>query len=126
MLPRDADELLTKLIKLCPPFASAWARDAYLWTDDTGATTFHGVFAGLSHHVVERLALAPAAELKPLFELVEEILIADRDRDEPLGNAAATCFLENVVGDSVPDADLLPLLGTESTKYCKLYGLTTT
>lgn len=122
-MPTDAHELLETVFRLCPEFAKVWPNEAPLWIDDDGRVSFHGVFAGLSHHVVARLAVNPSTDLKPLFDFVEEILVEDADGDQPLGNAAATCFLENVVADSVPDTHLLPLLGRESLKVCKFYGL---
>ena len=124
-----SDALLNRLVELCPDFKPTWDDERFMWAGEGEAPSVYGVFSAFSHYVAERLEKRDVDGLAAVFDFAEK---AVADSDEDLANAAATCFLENLI-NRVPesiDPDLLvPLLGHESKEYCRAWdkftGVTT-
>src|SRR5579859_3809096 len=116
-----AETIKTELISLCPNFATVWNNECDMWTDDQGHFTVHGVFAVFSHYIVDRIRRESDPDLRRVFEYLESKLTDD---DSQVGNAACTCFLENLmnrVPTTIPREHLVPFLGPKSRRFCRAW-----
>ena len=108
-----------ELLSLCPDFAEWWDDESDLWTEENGSFTVRGVFAVFSHYIADKLGRGNDPHLVAVFKYVESQLTED---DCELDNAATTCFLENLmnrVPEKIRPANLVPLLGPKSRRFCR-------
>jgi hypothetical protein len=111
--------LLDKLVTLFPDFRSYWDDPGNCFRDDDGSFTLHGVFAEFTSFFRERHAALVPERIAALGEFVSECM-APADHN-PLSNAAATCFVENIAGE-VCDRELSPHLTGEARRYWQAWG----
>jgi hypothetical protein len=86
---------------------------------DDGSFTLHGVFAEFTHFFQERYAALPADRVAALGAFVSECM-APAD-DGPLGNAAGTCFVEDIAGEPC-DRELSRHRTGEARRYWQAWG----
>jgi hypothetical protein len=94
--------LLERLVAVVPEFGPFWDDPGNCFRGDDGSFNAYGVFAELASFLPERMTLGERAALGAL---VSECA----GRDDDLGNAACTCFIECVAGRPA-GAGLLPYL----------------
>jgi hypothetical protein len=111
--------LIDRLVALFPDFRAYWDDTENCYRDDDGSFTLHGVFAEFTSFYRERHARLPADRVAALGAFVSECM-APGD-DGPLSNAAATCFVENIVGEPC-DRNLSPHLSGEAKRYWLAWG----
>jgi len=90
LTPQD---ILDRLITILPAFAAYRESDAACFRNDDGSLTRCGVFGDCSHFVRDHYDQLSPLQRRQLGEFVLECMTGS-DRD--LGDAAATCFLENL------------------------------
>jgi hypothetical protein len=110
--------LLDRLIALFPEFREHWDHPSNCFRNDDGSFTLHGVFAEFSHFFRDRHAELPADRAAALGEFVSECMASS---DDNLGNAAGTCFVENIAGEPC-DRVLSPHLTGEARRYWQAWG----
>ena len=74
-----------------------------------------------SDYIAQRLADPEDGGFGAVFSYVEDQLT---DKDTEVGNAVATCFLENLLNrtpDVIPPGRLVPLLGPRSREFCRAW-----
>src|SRR5580704_7599752 len=91
-----AEAILDRLVSLFPDFAAAWDNTHNYFRDDDGSFTRCGVFAVFSHYFRDCYEQFSPAQVSGVGWFVTECVASP---DTELGDAAATCFLENVAGD---------------------------
>jgi hypothetical protein len=97
---RTAEAILGRLVGLFPDFAKVWESTDNHFREDDGTATPCGVFSEFSYYFQERYEQFSPTQVAALGRLVTEC-VASPDAD--LGDAAATCFLENVAGEISAD-----------------------
>jgi hypothetical protein len=78
-------------------------------------------FSELSDFVIAKLQSGATDGLRVLLETVERLMV---EGDEEVKDAAATCFLENLMNatpDRISPAAVVPLLGPESRNFCRAW-----
>ena len=93
--PQDLAELLGSVV---PGFSSHLKQRRSLFSDDNGTLTAHGLFAECSHFVRDHFDELPVSSVLDLANFISDCL--DGAFGPALDNAAATCFLENLAGES--------------------------
>jgi hypothetical protein len=91
-----AQDVLGRLVTLFPDFAACWDSPDNCFRDDDGSFTRCGVFAEFSDYFRDRYEQLPTARVADLGCFVTECMTSP---DTELGDAAATCFLENVASE---------------------------
>jgi hypothetical protein len=91
-----AQAILDRLVALFPDFAAVWDSPDNYFRDDDGSFTCCGVFAEFSRYFRDRYKQFSPAQVAELGRFVTECVAS---ADAELGDAAATCFLENVAGE---------------------------
>jgi len=78
--------------------------------------------AAFSDYVGYQINQGKRDNLKTIFDLIEELLT---DGDQDVKDAAATCFLENLINlasaNKLFSPDFVPFLGTNSRAYCEAW-----
>lgn len=115
MRPR---ELVNRLVALFPEFQAHWDGPGNYFRRDDGSFSLHGVFAQFTSFFSEGHASLPAARVADLGAFVSECMDS---ADENLGNATATCFVENIAGEKC-DRELARHLTGEARRYWKYWG----
>ena len=87
------DEVLEKLAAILPGFGSHWDEPSNDHRGDDGSFTPCGAFAEATAFVRERYETLTGPQLDELSQFVEACMTPP---GTPLGDAAATCFLENL------------------------------
>ena len=113
-----AAEILSQLTGVFPSFLNAWAGSPFNTRDE--APRYHAVLAAFSHYFRDSYASFSRAQLQQLAWALNG-WFADPDSD--LGNATATCFLENVAGEPCVQ-QLTPLLQESARKFMRGWGQT--
>ena len=108
----NAHDLLNRLVALFPDFAAVWDRSTNCFREDDGSFTRCGVFAEFSHYFRDRYEQFNGTQVAELGRFVTEWVAS---ADTELGDAAATCFLENVAGEHF-SADFRRQLSGEALK----------
>lgn len=108
------------ILKNFPNFEVEWQEHLAWWDGDPAGLS--NDMAAFSRYVLGLLKKNQHnEETQEIFIFVEKLLI---EGDEAVGNAAATCFLENLINaiswGRVP-ANFIYLMGPESKKYCKAW-----
>jgi hypothetical protein len=111
-------ELLDRLVALFPEFAAYWDSPENCFRNRDGTFTRHGAFAQFSIFFGECYEWLPADRVAALAALLTECMASP---DSDLGNAAATCFLENVAGERFHQ-DFRRYLSGEPLKYYSYWG----
>lgn len=107
---------MTALQSIAPGFRAYWNDPENLHVDDDGSYTFHGMFSEFSSYVLDHFESLDEHVRIQLFEFIEACVSHHPRSDTDLGNAAYTCFLENVTNDPVSSL-IRPYLGPESLAY---------
>jgi hypothetical protein len=95
-MPLTPHQLLDCLIAIMPDFAEQWASPDNLFRDDDRSFSYCGVFADCSHYVRNNFERLTSGQRTSLADLIEQCM--SRPGTE-IDTAAATCFLENLVGE---------------------------
>ena len=95
-------QLVDTLGRLVPGFAAHWAAGDSLYLDAAGGFTAHGAFSEFSGFVREKYRSLPPPSVQTLGAFISECL--EGVHGEVIGNAAATCFLENLAGEEFHDS----------------------
>ena len=112
-------ELLDRLAALFPDFRAYWDAPDNCALYDDGSFNLHGVFMEFTWFFEERHAALPADRVAALGAFVSECMAAPGD--PPLGNAAATCFVENIAGKPC-DRELAPHPIGDARRYWRAWG----
>jgi hypothetical protein len=88
--------LVERVVALFPEFQAHWDDPSNCFRDDDGKFTLHGVFAVFTHFFKDRHASLPPDRIAALGAFVSHCM---ESGSEDLGNAAATCFVENIAGE---------------------------
>jgi hypothetical protein len=92
-MPLTPQQILDRLIAILPGFLAYWeSAEACLRTED-GSFSRCGVFDDCSHFVRDHSAGLSPLQRRQLADFVLECMSST---DTELGDAAATCFLENL------------------------------
>jgi hypothetical protein len=110
--------VLAKLIEIFPEFRMQWDSPENLNRENDRTASLCGVFAELSHFVEERFASLPPSALDRLGALIEECM---ESPGSDLDTAVATCFLENLAGESFTSA-LSQHLASRARHFLSQYG----
>jgi hypothetical protein len=110
-----------------PEFQETWQEHLDWWEgEEAGLCNDMSQF---SHYVTELIIEKKSDNLPEIFNFVETLMV---DGDLDVQNAAATCFLENLINitpEKINPNSFVHLLGTESRDYCKAWdeftGVTT-
>jgi hypothetical protein len=93
--------VLQRIVSLFPDFAACWDDPGNCFREDDGSFTHCGVFAEFSAFFRERYQELDPDRVAALGAFVSTSVSSP---DAELGNAAATCFLENIAGNRfIPD-----------------------
>ena len=111
MAPR---ELLSQLTALFPEFGPYWDDPGNCFRNDDGSYTMHGVFSEFTSFFREQSARLTSDQLVALGAFVSECMAS---LDSDLGNAAATCFVENIAGEDYAEELALSLKGAARKYY---------
>jgi hypothetical protein len=102
-----------------PGFQERWQKHLDWWEgEEAGLCNDMSQF---SRYVTELIVDKQLDNLPQIFDFIE-ILMIDGDLD--VQNAAATCFLENLINitsETIPASSFISLLGAESRDYCKAW-----
>lgn len=116
MKPR---ELLNRLATMFPEFQAHWDGPGNLYRGDDGAFSLHGVFSEFTSYFQNSYKELLADRVADLGMFVSECMAAGND--DPLDNAAATCFVENIAGEPC-DRELARHLSGEARRYWLFWG----
>ena len=108
------------ILQQVPGFRERWQAHREYWEgEDAGLCNDMSEF---SEYVVDLIADEQSADLPMIFELIERLMVKG---DQDVQNAAATCFLENLINiagtDRLDAKKYIHLLGPESRAYCKAW-----
>src|SRR5688572_21296264 len=92
-MPLSPQQILERLIAILPEFRTYCESLEACFRDDDGSFTRCGVFGDCSHFVRDRYEQLSPLQRRQLAEFVRECMSST---DTELGDAAATCFLENL------------------------------
>lgn len=109
----EAEAIKSHLIDLFPQFESEWESDHNCFREDDGSFTHHGLFAEFSHFIRDRFPELAPDKIRQLFAEVEGWITSGQADVE---NAVATCFLENIAGESI-SPQVREQLGPKSREY---------
>lgn len=92
-MPLIPEQVLEQLVVILPDFAGQWRSDTNCFRADDGSFTLWGVFAGCSYFVRDHYEQMTLVQRRELGQFISQCLSSP---GTDLGNAAATCFLENL------------------------------
>jgi hypothetical protein len=70
-------------------------------------------------YVSDLIEQGETKDLPRIFTFIEKLIV---EGDQDVKDAAATCFLENLINysdNTIPASSFVPLLGPKSRDYCK-------
>jgi len=105
-----ASDILAGLIQIQPAFRAHW-NGTNLFVSDDGSFTACGVFSQFTTYFCAHHLEMKKEEIKALSALVSRC-----EEDQALGEAAYTCFLENIAGDP-PEKTIAPFLSKEAAEF---------
>lgn len=113
-------ECLGIILQNVPSFHSDYQDYLDYWEGDKPGLC--NEISAFSRFVIDLIVQEQLEELPKIFEVVELLLV---DGEAKVKDAAATCFLENLLnkasaGEIKPEK-FVPLLGPESRTYCKAW-----
>ncbi|WP_449272135.1 DUF7674 family protein [Humisphaera borealis] len=92
-MPLTPQQILERLVEIVPGFHTYWESPEACFHEDNGEFTCCGVFGDCSHFVRAQYEQLSTVQRRQLAAFVVECMSSS---DKELGNAAATCFLENL------------------------------
>lgn len=115
------DECMKLILEKFPDFIGVWQEHLAWWDDEIPG--FSNNMSVFSRYVVCLLqGENRLSEIKDIFLFIESLLVSGTDI---VKNAATTCFLENLLNalsdDRITASSFVPLLGSESKRYCKAW-----
>jgi hypothetical protein len=112
---------LASLSALLPGFAAYWKSSAYYNGSDCEEHTVHSVFSEASTVAIDLLSAGNAENIRDLLEYIEGVMQSDAQDER---DAAATCFLENILNVTPARIEAkvwIPYLGAESRAFCRAW-----
>jgi hypothetical protein len=106
--------------RLVPGFRSHWAKGDSLFITPSGEFTVQGVFAECSHFVRENFDSLPPEAVQDLAGFLSDCLEGEAGAN--VDSAAATCFLENLAGESFHKALAIQLRPAARQFYDSVLG----
>lgn len=118
VLRKDCMELILKQV---PSFSDAWQAHLDYWGDEVPGLC--NDMTAFSRYVTDLLNSSEQVEnLAEIFNLIEYLLI---NGDQVVGDAVATCFLENLINvsstEKLDSRKFVSFLGPESRAYCQAW-----
>jgi hypothetical protein len=113
------DNFVTVILEKFPEFQKRWDDHLDFWEGEPAGVC--NEMSTFSHFVIALIKNGKTEDLKNIFDLIEDFMI---NGDSDIKNAAATCFLENlmnVTGEKISAKSFIHLLGKESREYCKAW-----
>lgn len=101
------------LISLTPGFQSRWEDHDNYFRNEDGSFTHHGVFSEYSSFIKHNWHSLDDQTWQQLGVFLEACVSSKID----IGDAACTCFLENLAGEGAVSKKLRGFLGDRSRKY---------
>lgn len=114
-LQARTDELRDFLIGLFPDADPRFLTSLYL-NDEDGKFGECGLLSAFTDHYLQRIDDFQSPQVAALFERLEAIMAADTHRTDPMANAVATCFLENISSTQAGEAGR-PLMGPATLQF---------
>jgi hypothetical protein len=112
-----ASDLMSRIERLFPDFREFWESDDNYFRHEDGSYTCCGVYARFAQYFeIDCQDWGPVA-LDDVATLLEDCLMFP---DSDSGTAAATCFLENIVGEPAEHA-LSDYFGPGSRKFLNVW-----
>ena len=113
----EAKDLIPLLVQSYPRLRDHLVKTANDWLGEDGTLMPCMLMAAVGWLVAERLAKGDFDGMDRLFDLVERLLL---EGSSEVRDAAATCFLENLVNrsDTLDPRLYVALLGPESRNFC--------
>ena len=118
VMPLAPSELSDRLSAIMPGFADRWASPDNLFREDDSSYTFCGVFAECSHYVREQFPQLSPEQRRSLAAFIEQCMAVPGSE---LDTAAATCFLENLVGEPF-SPEWEALLGSRASTFVRQWS----
>lgn len=112
---------LASLSALLPGFAAYWESNAYYNGSDVNEHTLCGIYWDASTVAKSLLSVGKTESFGKLLDYVETVMQSGTQNER---DAAATCFLENLLNVTPTDIDpktWIPLLGPESRLFCRAW-----
>lgn len=115
------------MFKNFPDFFKSESWLEYESERDGYKSKIHMDFTAFSDYIYEKIKKEDFSQLKEIFQIIETCM---KHENPMIGEAAATCFLENLINHASGDAGrrsyidpnvFIPLLGSESREYCKAW-----
>jgi hypothetical protein len=100
-----------------PGFRERWNEWVAWWDGEESGLS--NDMAEFSRYVADLIIQGQNEDLPQIFDYIETLMV---EGDNEVKNAAATCFLENLINRSdrsFSPLSFTPLLGPESRDYCK-------
>jgi len=122
----EARDLLTLLLPAYPGLRTHVVDSADLWLGDAGEIRACSLFSAVADLVKDRFNAFQFEGTERLFNLVELCLVQGT---QDVRDAAATCFLENLINRPDTSAIAVAYMGPKSVEYCRAWdrftGITT-
>lgn len=117
----NEEQCIRLILEKFPDFKEMWQEHLDWWGEDTpGFSNDMAVFSEYTIKVLQKEHKIP--ELKVIFQFIEALM---HEGTGTVKDAAATCFLENLINatswGTVSPSSFVHLLGKESIKYCKAW-----
>jgi len=113
---------LASLSTLLPGFAAYWESHVYYNGNDRDEHTLCSIFSDASTVAKELLSAGNTACIGELLDYIEMIMQSGTQNER---DAAATCFLENILNatpTAIDPKNWIPLLGPESRSFCRAWN----
>jgi hypothetical protein len=115
----EPQEILPTLVQCCPDFYGRLTSTVENWLVEDGSISPCALMTELEGFVATRLRRDEYDYLSEIFALIERYML---EGSQDVRDAAATCFLENLINQSGLDSTLwTSLLGKESRECCKAW-----
>ncbi len=115
-----AQECMQLVLSEVPGFRDAWQRHLDYWEGEPAGLC--NDMTAFSRYVSDLIAQGNTHDLPAIFNLIEKLMV---EGDEQVKDAAATCFIENLLNRASSGAidarTFAPLLGKESLAYARAW-----
>jgi hypothetical protein len=116
-----SEECMDLILKKFPGFKAAWQEHLNWWGGDiSGLSNDMSAFSDYALSLLK--SNKHDQEIKHIFIFIEQLVA---DGDQAVRDAAATCFLENLINATswgrISASSFAHLLGTKSKNYCKAW-----
>lgn len=113
-------DCISWILTRVPGFQKRWQAHLDYWQGEEAGLC--NDIAEFSDYAVELIKNRRTSEIRAVFELVENLMV---EGDDTVKDAAATCFLENLLNQAsagnTSSSAFVDLLGPESRAYCKAW-----